>query len=449
MAAALVLRTVALIATRDIACLYDECFYSELARQLAAGQGFQPHARHFWPPGYIAFLAAHLAAGGGFLAAKASQVLLSTLLVPLVYYLGLQAARGLGAGMARRTGLIAAAWIAFDPNLIAYSHYLWSETLFLPLFTGALLFLADAGDSGSTRRAAAAGALLGLAGLIKVLPVYLVPILAIWLVARSGRHRRGLRPAVALVIVAFAVIAPWTIRNVRVHGRFVLVETTIGKNLVRGNNPREPSNWDWGMNRSARGVLRATGCNQADLVELNACLTRKGAGHILSRPGRFARRAVTKLADLASPTSFLVRHARQGVYGDWPGWLTGSVVTLVALFNMALLALAVVGWIHAPPGPVRQLVTLTTLYVLVVHVITFAMSRFRLPVEPLMAVGAALALAGPGALLASFRSGRRRWAAAALLVLLAGLWSARLGSLYYEPPAGVSPPGDELGPVER
>jgi hypothetical protein len=218
---------------------------------------------------------------------------------------------------------------------------------------------------------------------------------------------------------------------------------------VRGNNPRGPSNWDWGANRSSRGVLRATGCNQSDLVELNACLTEAGVNMILSHPGRFARRVVTKVADLASPTSFLVRHIRREAYGPWPPGLAATVVTLVALFNMALMALALIGWIHGPPSAARQLAAVATLYVLAVHVITFAMSRFRLPLEPFMAVGAGLAMSDPSALMAGLRRGGRRWVAVALLLALAGLWSARLGSLYSEPPAGVSPPGEEVALADR
>jgi 4-amino-4-deoxy-L-arabinose transferase-like glycosyltransferase len=433
-ALAFLLRAGALWATRDISCIYDECFYSELARSLAAGEGFQPHARHYWPPGYVAFLAAHLVAGGGWLAAKATQVVLSTLLVPLVYSLARRAARSWDEVAGRRVALAAAAWIALHPTLVAYSHYLWSETLFLPIFTGGLLLAIAARDTASGGRAAAAGVLFGLSCLIKLVALFLVPLLAVWLLLGPGEPRQRLRGAVLLMLATFAVILPWTIRNAAVHGRFVLVETTTGKNLVRGNNRRPPANWDWGMERPARGMVRETGCNQVDLIDLNACLTRRGIEWIANHPGSFARRAGTKVADLVNPTSFLVRHVRKGVYGGWPPWLADATVLVVALYNMMLMALAVIGWTLGPPSSTRQAMALTTVYIVAVHVATFAMSRFRLPLEPFLAVGAALVLRAPGAFLAELRGGRRRLATFALLVALAACWSVRAGALYYEPP---------------
>ena len=53
-AAALLVRLAALAGAWHNNCAYDECWYLFLAARLAAGEGFQPHAGHFWPPGYIA-----------------------------------------------------------------------------------------------------------------------------------------------------------------------------------------------------------------------------------------------------------------------------------------------------------------------------------------------------------------------------------------------------------
>ncbi|MFQ5767327.1 MAG: glycosyltransferase family 39 protein, partial [Acidobacteriota bacterium] len=245
--AGLLFRLLALAATSTIDCLMDECAYTHLAELLAAGDGFQPHRRHYWPPGYIAFLAAHIRLGAGILGAKLTQVLLSTGLIPLVFLLARRSAAGISPALCERAALAAAALVALDPTLIAFSHYLWSETLFLPLFTGGLILVLDACRDLSTRRALAAGALLGLACLVKVLPFYLVPLLAVWILARAGGSRRGLAVALALTASTFAVVLPWTLRNTLAYHRVVLIETTLGKNLVRGNNPQSPYNWDWGF----------------------------------------------------------------------------------------------------------------------------------------------------------------------------------------------------------
>jgi 4-amino-4-deoxy-L-arabinose transferase-like glycosyltransferase len=439
--AAFLVRLVAAVAAWNIECVYDECFYSNLAGSLAAGDGFQPHAGHYWPPGYIAFLAAHLKAGLGLGGARITQVFLSTLLVPLAFVMGREAATDAGRPDGRQVGLMAAVIIAFHPTLIAYSHYLWSETLFLPLFIGGLLLVHRAAGQGSGWLALAAGALLGVSCLIKVLPLYLIPLLAFWLAVRSPAHRR-LVTASLLLAGAVLAVGPWTVRNLVVHRRVVLIETTTGKNLVRGNNAVHPANWDWGTARSTRGVVARSGCRQTDLIDLNACLTRHGIGEIAAHPGRFVRQAGTKIADLANPTSFLVRHIRRGLYGSWPGALSHPAVTIVALFHMALMTLAVWGWARHG-GNWRQIVMLCVIYIVAVHVATFAMSRFRLPLTVPLAVGAALALvpAPPGSLTTGSQRRRGLWTAS-LLIILVLCWGARFPDLYA--PRSFSPAAEEL-----
>ncbi|MFQ5669167.1 MAG: glycosyltransferase family 39 protein [Acidobacteriota bacterium] len=430
---ALSLRGLALLATRSIPCVNDECAYRTLAMELAGGAGFQPHAGHYWPPGYIAFLAAHLHLGAGFLGAKLTQVVLSTLLVVLVYVLARQAGRSLGAGSAHRIGLIAALIVTLHPTLIAFSHYLWSETLFLVLFVGGLILLTDVVETRSSGRAVMAGLILGLSCLIKVLPLYLLPLLAAWLIFRTRRPRVEFLPAVLFLVSAFGVIMPWTVHNLATFHRLVLIETTTGKNLARGNNPVAPSNWDWGARRRNRGIMARTGCSQTDPIQLNTCLAGYGVKQILEHPGRSARWAVTKVTDLVNPTSFLVRHIRRGAYGEWPPWVADLIVILVAVFHMGLMGLAALGWLQAPRGPVRALTLLLVLYVFAVHIATFAMSRFRLPLEPLFAIGCAFFLSHPGSWIHQSRP--RRLVGLLLVLLLATCWSRRLPWLFYEPSA--------------
>lgn len=428
-AIAFVLRAVALLLTTGIECLNDECSYSELAGQLARGEGFQAHSRHYWPPGYVAFLALHLVTAAGLTGAKATQVLLSTLLVPLVFGLGRRAAIGWGDQAATSVGLLAATLIAFNPTLVAYSHYLWSETLFLPFFVGALLLGLDASRSGSLARAAAAGLLCGLACLIKVLPLYFVPVFAGYLALRGDHDRRRFGAGLVVVAATFLVILPWSVRNTLTYGRFVLIETTTGKALLRGNNPVAPANWDWGARRRHRGAIQRAQCTDPDPIEHNACLARRGLANIVEHPGRFLRQAATKIADLCNPTSFTVRHIRREIYGPWPLPVADAVVVFIASFNVALMGLAAVGWINGPAGRVRSLAGLLLAYMLAIHVVTHAMSRFRMPFEPFLAVGTALALARPKLIAAQLRVRGQALATAALLVALLASWSVRAGAL--------------------
>lgn len=436
-AAAFLVRLVALIAAWDINCSNDECHYLFLSSRLADGQGFQSHAGHYWPPGYITFLAAHFKLGMGIEGARITQVFLSTLLVPLAFIMGREAAREAGITNGERVGLLAGAFIAFHPTLIAYSHYLWSETLFLPLFTGGLILVHRCIRRQSAAVALTAGLVLGAATLVKALPLYLVPVLALWLFVSLPAGRR-LAPAVALVLGLVLVVGPWAARNFVVLDRMVLLETTSGKNLVRGNNNINPANWDWGTSRSTHGVVIRSGCGKEEnLVDLDACLMEYGLQGISRNPGRFIRDAGTKLADLANPTSFLVRHIRSGTYGEWPVPLAHAAVTLIALFHMSLMGLAIIGWTRHS-GHWRQIVVLLVLYVVAIHLVMFAMSRFRLPLVVPLAVGAALALAPA----VTANAGRRlnHILAAALLGILLLCWAFRLPDLYAPRSAELEPP---------
>ena len=107
-----------------------------------------------------------------------------------------------------------------------------------------------------------------------------------------------------------------------------------------------------------------------------------------------------------------------------------ALVTLAAAAPwMALAVLAAFGLSLSPPAAPRRLVLLLILALIIVHALTFGMSRFRLPAVPFLAAYAGVALA-------SFRD-RRWWPAgtarqaglAAALAALAWLWLLRLPAL--------------------
>jgi hypothetical protein len=107
-----------------------------------------------------------------------------------------------------------------------------------------------------------------------------------------------------------------------------------------------------------------------------------------------------------------------------------ALATLAAAVPwMALAVLAAFGLSLSPPAAPRRLVLLLIVALMILHALTFGMSRFRLPAVPLLAAYAGVALA-------SLRTGRwwpagnvRRAGLAAALALLAWLWLLRLPAL--------------------
>ncbi len=212
----------------------DAAHFLNVARCVARGEGFSnpaawpawlrpeklPAPETFKDPGFpfaIAALAPLL--GDPFRAGQALSLLAGLMLPLAVYILGFRLARD------RLVATVAALIAAASPILIAQSVRVMAESLFTLLLTLAFVAAApsasEAGDrAGTSRRDApawAAGALLGLAFLVRTQALLAFPALALLLMAggpsRAGIARAG-RALLALVVVA----SPLLIRNVMRFG---------------------------------------------------------------------------------------------------------------------------------------------------------------------------------------------------------------------------------------
>lgn len=154
-------------------------------------------------------------------AARVVFALLGTLSVLLLYLL---VARVFAD---RRLALGTAALAAVLPSLVLLDNGLLSENLFIPLALGVALLVAVHRDRGGWAPAAGAGAVLGLAvltrsnGLLLALPV----VVGLW--GARGAARRWAAPAIALGCLAL-VLAPWTVRNAILFERFLPLGTQGG-----------------------------------------------------------------------------------------------------------------------------------------------------------------------------------------------------------------------------
>ena len=464
-AAALAIRLLALWAGRDAQLVLDEQTYALRAEALLEGRGFLgsyqswvlhdatrpvdlPQYPGAWqPPGYTAFVAGLLALGGhSLLAVKLAQVLLGSASVLLVLGLG-------RAWFGERAG-IASAWLAaLYPNLIAFTHYLWSETLFIFLLLTALLALTRRPGPPGGRAAALAGLLLGLAALTRASLVYFLPLLSLWLVfVHRERLRTALAAAAIVPAVALLVILPWTLRNTLLHGGFVLIETNGPYNLWRGNGPAAfedrcspevahyPAPFDcipvWPVeNRTAWMLIddarRALGKQQPSDLEVVRYAQAAAWAEIRAHPETFVRRIVPRLVDFWNPTSFLVRHLQVGAYGPVSPALAFALSWAAMLAYLAAAGLALAGAWTARRNPHTALVVLLVLFYSGISAVSFGLTRFRLPLEPLLLLlaGAALATRWPP---------RPRRAAAILAV--AGLALAGCGGEHRAAPRGSGPP---------
>jgi hypothetical protein len=221
---------------------HDEREYLALAANVSAGRGFVyddaleigTGQRFGRAPGYPLFLAAIGAgrepADATPLRVKAAQAVVGAVGVWLIGLLALRAGSG-------RAGVTAAAIAAIYPPLLSMPSYVLSETLYSTVALASALILQDAlssrpGSRPAIVQASLAGLLVGIGALIRPAMLFFLPVAAVWLCATR-------RARVALLIVAMALvpIVPWTIRNVRVYERFVLIASEGGVTFWTGNHP--------------------------------------------------------------------------------------------------------------------------------------------------------------------------------------------------------------------
>jgi 4-amino-4-deoxy-L-arabinose transferase-like glycosyltransferase len=385
-AAALLLRLAfALLYWVDRPLTHDEQEYLGLARSIADGRGFTYDdaidtgtAQRFGrAPGYPLFLAA-LDAGRPVPSTtparlKIAQSLIGALTVWIIGALALSIA---GA----RAGVVAAAIAAVYPSLVWLSAYALSEAIYACLAMATVFVVQRAVDREHVGLAMAAGALAGAAALVRPAMLIFLPLAILWMLARR-------RPAlaVATVLASAAVIAPWTIRNVRVHERFVLIASEGGVTFWTGNHPLAVGEGDLAANvelKRAELAFRAAhpGLNAEQLEPL---YYRDAVEWIAAHPVQWTVLLVRKIFYTIVPAgpSYAVHSARYRI---------ASIVPYAIVLPFALAG--ALRLFRSPRRPVALFLMAAS--AILVCIVFFPQERFRIPViDPILIVCAA-ALAG-------------------------------------------------------
>jgi 4-amino-4-deoxy-L-arabinose transferase-like glycosyltransferase len=239
---------------RHVVGIGDWWFYHWQAQSIAQGHGFiepwvllgtgQYRASAIHPPLYPLVLSGFYKLGlHSTLAQRALGLGFGAITMVLIGLLG----RRVGGA---KLGLIAAAVYAVYPVMIAADGNLMSETLYGALIAGMLLAAVAVLDRPTWRRAALLGALIALAALTRTEALFFLPFLVLpvaWRAQPTWRGRGGL--VLAAGIACAVVLAPWTIRNEAVFGRFVLVSTNdatviAGANCDRTYHGTNIGGWD-------------------------------------------------------------------------------------------------------------------------------------------------------------------------------------------------------------
>jgi 4-amino-4-deoxy-L-arabinose transferase-like glycosyltransferase len=383
----------ALYAARPPVGLHDPSFYLVYGERIADGFGYtlpsgEPTA--YYPVGYPAFLAGVFWLFGwtglpGHDLAAWANVGLGVATVALAFALGRRL-------FDVRTGLVAAGVVGVLPNLVLHTAVALTETLFIALVLAAVLVLVSA-DEPSRGRLLAFGLLTGLSAEVRPVSLLFLPAVAVvWLACRRGWRRSAVDVAVASAAVA-VVLVPWTLRNADVMGSPIVLGANVGDNLCIGNHP------------DATGAfLLSDYCSGGydDLprpayeTERNAEATEKGLRYLREHPGAQPRLLWNRVL-------FTVEHDHDALdavesYGADPWLPSGLRRALAWLADWAFYAVAVLAVISMPrflrrERPDRLAVLLCGLALAAAPLPFFGDPRFKVPVLPFLALGAAAVLA--------------------------------------------------------
>ena len=390
---------------------FDQISYHTLVLRVVGGHGFtfprlwwpltrpnQPTAH--WSYLYTLYLTGvYWLFGAHPLVARLIQAVLVGILQPLLAYL-------LGRRLfGPRVGLVAAGWTALYPYFIYYAATLMTEPFYITGILAGLYLTMRLAQELSRRRAwglmAGLGAVLGLTVLLRQVYLLFLPFLFFWLwwaalrLAPISQSRKRLFPnlllatAIPLFILTLFIL-PFTAYNYARFHRFVLLNTNAGFAFFWGNHPIYGYHF--------RSLLPADGPSYQDLIPpelrgldeaaLGDALLKRGIGFIVHDPVRFLALTITRI-----PPYFKF----------WPDPASSLLSNISRLLSFALalpfmlygLFLAIRGLIRRGFGLASPDILLTLLFIVVytgIHILTWTLIRYRLPVDAVLLLYAALAL---------------------------------------------------------
>lgn len=373
-------------AVSDLPGIADQVSYHALALRLVEGHGFT-FDRVWWPVTaagaptahwsylYTLFLAGvYSLIGATPLAARLLQAVAVGLLHPWLAFL-------LGKRLfGERAGLIAAGITALYVYFIYYAAALMTEGFYISAILGALVLalrLAE-GEGDRVRTALGLGLCLAGAALLRQVILLFAPFLFLWLLLVL--RRKAVLPLGLAGLVVAASIAPVTWFNYRQFDRFVLLNTNAGYAFFWGNHPVYGTHFVPILpGRGAYQKLIPAELRGLDEAALDNELLRRGIAFVVDDPVRYALLSLSRI-----PAYFQF----------WPSAKSGllSNISRTGSFGLFLPFMLWGLWRGFPrrwDGPGALLLLFAVVYT-GVHLLTWALVRYRLPVDAVLIPYAAL-----------------------------------------------------------
>lgn len=382
--------------------IFDEVSYHTLALRVLDGHGFS-FGERWWPATaanaptahwsflYTLYLAGIYAlVGESPLVARVIQAVLVGIAMPwLAFQLALLVFAQWGQKFAEKVGLAAAAVTAVYIYLFYYAAALITESFYITAIMASFYFAFRIQQAGNTRLSdwVWLGVCLGITVLLRQLFLLFVPFLLLWL---WWAVRPQLWRLVLPLVVIGMMVAPFTVRNQRVFGRFVLLNTNSGYAFFWGNHPRYgtkfipilPSREYYEM---IPDELLAQGLNEA---ELESELLSLGLGFVFDDFGRYIKLSLSRIPTYfvfwpSAQSSTISNISRVGSFGLFLPFMVYGLV-----LGLRKRAASFADWLRMP----QTLLVLFMLFYTALHVLTWTLIRYRIPIDAILILYAGLAL---------------------------------------------------------
>ena len=386
--------------------IHDQISYDSLARRVVEGYGFSFAQNHWpitragqptahWSYLYTLYLVVVYALFGSqpLIARLLQAAIVGGLQTYIIYRIGEKA-------FSRNIGLIAAGITAFYIYFVYYTGALMTEPFYITAILYSLYIAMQMAESSSKQQDLKLGIALGIAIattlLLRQVFLLFIPFLFLWI--WITRFRRGLGLPIASTVLSLSLIVlciiPISIYNQSRFERFVLLNTNSGYAFFWGNHPIYGTHFipilPPGMGTYQDLIPEEV--RHLDEAALDQELLGRGLQFVFDDPKRYILLSLSRIPAYfmfwpSSDSSLVSNISRVASFGVmFPFMLYGLI--LGGRKSRSEKGNYLINLLASPTG----LLMIFALIYTAIHILTWALIRYRLPVDAVLIPFAALAL---------------------------------------------------------
>jgi len=241
-----------------------------------------------------------------------------------------------------------------------------------------------------------AGIFWGLASLTRSVLYPFTPLVAYFLFLIWPRKKEGLLASLLFLVTVILTLSPWIIRNYRVFGHFVAVDTMGGLNLYMGNYEYTPLHRAWAAVDNPPEIAWYRG-HEKELAKLNEAEKQRWAikqalRFIKEHPGLTTLRSLIKLANFWQLERTIIAGIQKNYF---PGLKNKFFIVFLALCILgSYIFVAISGFTGLFSCLICKteknneashiFLLLVLFYFTTIHALVFGHSRYHLPLVPIL-----------------------------------------------------------------